>query len=41
VRNLGNEGYKKFAFDGSTFNNTTIYTVGDPRTYGVTLIVNF
>jgi iron complex outermembrane receptor protein len=41
VRNLADKAYKTFAFDASTFNNTTIYTVGDPRTYGVTLIVNF
>jgi len=41
VRNLADKAYKTFAFDGSTFNNTTIYNVNDPRTYGVTLIVNF
>jgi outer membrane receptor protein involved in Fe transport len=41
VRNLGNEAYKTFAFDGSTFNNTTIYNVSDPRTYGVTFTVFF
>jgi len=41
VRNLADKAYKTFAFDASTFNNTTIYNVGDPRTYGVTLIVNF
>jgi iron complex outermembrane receptor protein len=41
VRNLANKAYKTFAFDGSTFNSTTIYNVSDPRTYGVTLIVNF
>jgi outer membrane receptor protein involved in Fe transport len=41
VRNLTNKAYKTFAFDGSTFNNTTIYFVGDPRTYGITATVNF
>jgi outer membrane receptor protein involved in Fe transport len=41
VRNITNKAYKTFAFDGSTFQSTTIYFVGDPRTYGVTLTVNF
>jgi iron complex outermembrane receptor protein len=41
VRNLTNEAYKSFAFDASTFNETSIYFVGDPRTYGATLTVNF
>jgi len=41
VRNLTDESYKTFAFDGSTFNNTTIYFVGDPRTFGGTVTVNF
>jgi outer membrane receptor protein involved in Fe transport len=41
VRNLANKAYKTFAFDGSTFNNTTIYNVGDPRTYGVAFTVLF
>jgi len=41
VRNLANKAYKTLAFDGSTFNNTTIYWVGDPRTYGITATVNF
>jgi outer membrane receptor protein involved in Fe transport len=41
VRNLENEGYKTFAFDGSTFRQTTIYFVGDPRTIGASLVVNF
>jgi outer membrane receptor protein involved in Fe transport len=41
VRNLTNQAYKTFGFDGSTFNNTTIYFVGDPRTYGGTLTINF
>lgn len=41
VRNLTNKAYKTFSFDGSTFQQTTIHFVGDPRTYGVTLTVNF
>jgi len=41
VRNLTDEVVKTFAFDGSTFNETSIYFVGDPRTYGATLVVNF
>ncbi len=41
VRNLTDEAYKNFAFDGSTFNSTTIYFVGDPRTYGGSLRVSF
>ncbi len=41
VRNLTNKAVKTFGFDGSTFNDTTIYFVGDPRTYGITLVVNF
>jgi outer membrane receptor protein involved in Fe transport len=41
VRNMFNDAYKTFAFDGSTFQRTTIYFVGDPRTYGVTATVTF
>ncbi len=41
VRNLTNEVYKSFAFDGSTFSRTSIYFVGDPRTYGGTVLVQF
>jgi outer membrane receptor protein involved in Fe transport len=41
VRNLTDEEVKTFAFDGSTFTDTTIYFVGDPRTYGITAIFNF
>ena len=41
VRNIENKAYKTFAFDGSTFNNTSIYFVGDPRTFGGTLTLNF
>ena len=41
VRNLTNAAYKTFAFDASTFSRTTIYFVGEPRTVGGTLTVNF
>ncbi|MEE2672160.1 MAG: TonB-dependent receptor [Myxococcota bacterium] len=41
ARNLTNQIYKTFAFDGSTFRETTIYFTGDPRTYGVSLGVRF
>jgi iron complex outermembrane receptor protein len=41
VRNLKDKDYKTFAFDGSTFNNTTIYFVGEPRTYGLTVSTTF
>ena len=41
VRNLTDEAYKPFGFDASTFNNTSIYFVGDPRTYGGSLLINF
>jgi outer membrane receptor protein involved in Fe transport len=41
VRNLMNQSYKTFAFDASTFNKTSIYFVGDPRTFGGTLTVSF
>ena len=40
-RNLTNQTYKTFAFDGSTFRQTTIYFTGDPRTYGVSLGIRF
>jgi iron complex outermembrane receptor protein len=41
VRNIANTPYKAFAFDGSSFRTTTIYFVGDPRTYGVSLNFGF
>jgi outer membrane receptor protein involved in Fe transport len=41
VRNIENKGYKTFAFDGSTFFRTSIYFVGDPRTYGGTATFTF
>jgi outer membrane receptor protein involved in Fe transport len=41
VRNLTNQAYKTFAFDGSNFQSTTIYFVGDPRTVGASIAVSF
>jgi len=41
VRNLENTSYKTFAFDGSSFQATTVYYVGDPRTYGISMMVRF
>jgi outer membrane receptor protein involved in Fe transport len=41
IRNLDDKVYKTFGFDASTFNNTTIYFVGEPRTYGASLMVSF
>jgi iron complex outermembrane receptor protein len=41
VRNLTDEVYKTFAFDASTFNETTIHFTGVPRTYGMSFVVNF
>jgi iron complex outermembrane receptor protein len=41
VRNIANTPYKTFAFDATSFNKTTIYFVGDPRTFGGTFSVNF
>ena len=40
-RNCFDKAYKNYAFDGSTFQNTTIHFVGDPRTYGGTVTVTF
>lgn len=40
-RNLGNQAYKTFAFDASTFRDTTIYFVGDPRTFGGSIAFTF
>jgi outer membrane receptor protein involved in Fe transport len=37
ARNFMNKPYKTFAFDASTFNNTSIYFVGDPRTIGASV----
>ena len=41
IRNIENQSYKTFAFDATTFNNTSIYFVGDPRTYGGSVNINF
>jgi outer membrane receptor protein involved in Fe transport len=41
ARNLENKAYKTYAFDASNFRRTTIYFVGDPRTFGVTALINF
>lgn len=41
VRNVTNETYKAFSADLTTFRNTTIHFVGDPRTFGVTTSVRF
>ncbi len=41
VRNIENKATKTFAFDGSTFQRTTIYYVNDPRTFGGTVTVTF
>jgi outer membrane receptor protein involved in Fe transport len=40
-RNLENSAYKTYTFDGSTFQQTSIYFVGDPRTYGGDITVTF
>ena len=41
VRNLEDKAYKTFAFDGSSFLNTTIQFVGLPRTYGLSVTTTF
>ena len=41
VRNMTDKAYKTFAFDASTFSQTSIYFVGDQRTYGGSLSVRF
>ena len=41
VRNLTDTPYKTFAFDASTFNNTSIYFVGDPRTIGASVVIHY
>ena len=40
-RNCFDKVYKNYAFDGSTFQNTTIHFLGDPRTYGGTVTITF
>ena len=41
VRNVTDQVYKTFAFDASQFQDTTVYFVGEPRMWGLTLILNF
>jgi outer membrane receptor protein involved in Fe transport len=41
VRNLTDQAYKTFAFDGSAFRKTSIYYVNDPRTVGGSIMVTF
>ncbi|MFT5443374.1 MAG: outer membrane receptor protein involved in Fe transport [Myxococcota bacterium] len=41
VRNFTDQTYKNFAFDVSSFNATTIFFVGQPRTYGMSLSATF
>jgi outer membrane receptor protein involved in Fe transport len=43
IRNLTDEVYKTFAFDvsGLDANKTTVYMIGEPRTYGLTLTATF
>jgi outer membrane receptor protein involved in Fe transport len=40
-RNLTDNVYKTFAFDASTFSNVVINYVGEPRTWGISLSVNW
>ena len=41
VRNVANETFKAFSFDLSNFQKTTLYFVGDPRTYGISTSFRF
>jgi iron complex outermembrane receptor protein len=41
VRNLEDRSYKTFAADLTQFQKTTLFFVGDPRTFGVTTSVRF
>jgi outer membrane receptor protein involved in Fe transport len=41
VRNVTDEVYKRFAFDATVFQNTTIFFTGEPRMFGGTVSVNF
>lgn len=41
VRNVEDKVYKAFAADLTQFQKTTLYFVGDPRTFGVTTTVRF
>jgi outer membrane receptor protein involved in Fe transport len=40
-RNLANKPYKTFAFDGTSFTKTTLSFVGDPRTFGASMMLTF
>jgi iron complex outermembrane receptor protein len=40
-RNVEDKVYKAFAADLTNFQKTTLYFVGDPRTFGVTTTVRF
>ncbi len=41
VRNVENKTYKAFSADLTQFQRTTLYFVGDPRTYGVSTSIKF
>jgi len=41
VRNLKDKVFKAYAFDVSSFNGTTVFFLGEPRTYGVSLQTAF
>jgi iron complex outermembrane receptor protein len=41
VRNLTNEIYRADAIDLSRFQESVLYAMGDPRTYGIDLVVRF
>jgi outer membrane receptor protein involved in Fe transport len=41
VRNIGNLQYKQTAFDASAFSSLTINYVGDPRTWGIGIVLNW
>jgi iron complex outermembrane receptor protein len=41
VRNLTNEAYRNFSADLNTFLGTTLHFIGEPRTYGVTVRLDF
>ena len=41
LRNLTNEAYRNFSADLSSFLGTTIHFIGEPRTYGMSVDVEF
>jgi len=41
IRNIENKQFKTFAFDATNFQRTTVFFVGDPRTYGLSLSLKF